>query len=100
MPSPLVDDYYELLGVQPGADVKELRRAWRKLALLWHPDRAGAGATARFQKLAAAYAVLSNPLARAAYDRRRRAAEPSHARDSSAPRPAAAASPPPQAERP
>jgi hypothetical protein len=97
MPSSLADDYYALLGVQEGADDEELRRAWRQLALRWHPDRAGDGATATFQKLSVAYAVLSDPIARAAYDRRRRAAEPARA---SAPRSAAAASPPPRAAQP
>jgi hypothetical protein len=91
MPSPPDDDYYALLGVHAGADGKELRRAWRRLALQWHPDRAGEHATATFQKLSTAYAVLSNPLARASYDRRRRAADPAGA---SAPRSAAASSAP------
>jgi DnaJ-class molecular chaperone len=67
------DDYYALLGVDARADATELRRAWRRLALRWHPDRAGVGATATFQKISAAYAVLSNPTARGLYDRRRRA---------------------------
>jgi curved DNA-binding protein CbpA len=65
-----VDDYYALLGVAPTAGVAELRRAWRRLALRWHPDRAGDRATAAFQKIQAAYSVLSDPLSRAAYDRR------------------------------
>jgi molecular chaperone DnaJ len=65
------EDYYALLGVRVGADGAELRRAWRQLASQYHPDRAGAAATAMFQRLSAAYAVLSDPLARAAYDRRR-----------------------------
>jgi hypothetical protein len=65
------DDHYVLLGIDAKADRAEVRRAWRRLALRWHPDRAGPGATATFQKIAAAYAVLSDPIARAAYDRRR-----------------------------
>jgi curved DNA-binding protein CbpA len=69
------DDYYELLGVDSAITATELRRAWRRLALRWHPDRAGPEATATFQKLAAAYAVLSDPVARAAYDRAHRAVE-------------------------
>src|SRR6187200_3047650 len=64
-------DYYALLGVDAEADTAELLRAWRQLALRWHPDRAGPGATATFQKLLDAYTVLSDPVARAAYDRRR-----------------------------
>ena len=67
-----IDDYYALLGVHAGADDEMLRRAWRQLALQYHPDRAGDGSAATFKQLAAAYAVLSDPVARAAYDRRRR----------------------------
>src|SRR5256885_4802441 len=66
------EDYYLLLGVEVDVDRVQLRRAWRRLALRWHPDRAGAEATATFQKLSVAYAVLSDPIARAAYDRQRR----------------------------
>jgi curved DNA-binding protein CbpA len=65
------DDYYGLLGVDPRASDAEVRRAWRRLALRWHPDRAGASATHIFQKLSAAYAALGDPASRAAYDRRR-----------------------------
>jgi len=65
-----VDDYYALLGINAGADVAEVRRAWRRSALEWHPDRACPAATATFQKIQAAYAVLSDPMSRAAYDRR------------------------------
>jgi hypothetical protein len=113
MASQLFDDYYALLGVPANADGEQLRKAWRQLVLRWHPDRAGDGATATFQQLSAAYAVLSDPITRIAYDRRRRAsgdptppppqggarnggeqrAERSEAR-ASAPRAAAAASPP------
>jgi DnaJ-class molecular chaperone len=66
------DDYYALLGIHVHADGNELRRAWRKLASRWHPDRAGCGATSKFQLLSAAYSTLSDPLKRAAYDARRR----------------------------
>ena len=58
----------------------ELRRVWRRLAKRWHPDYAGHRATATFQNLSVAYEVLSDPAARAAYDRRRgtlRTASPS-----------------------
>jgi DnaJ-class molecular chaperone len=69
-------DYYDLLGIDASAGVVELRRAWRRLAVRWHPDRAGPRATIIFQLLSEAYNVLSDPAARAAYDRRRRAAAP------------------------
>lgn len=67
------DDYYELLGVDEDTEPAQLRRVWRQLALRWHPDRAGAGSTATFQSLSAAYSVLSDPALRAEYDRRRAA---------------------------
>jgi len=71
MPSGPQDDYYALLGITPDADDAELRRAWRELAKRWHPDRAGTDTTFIFQKLLAAYNVISDPRARAAYDRER-----------------------------
>src|SRR3954465_4941457 len=67
----LPDDYYALLGVEPDVERAALRRAWRLLALRWHPDRAGPEATATFQKLSVAYEVLSDPVPRAGYDRSR-----------------------------
>lgn len=69
-----MEDYYALLGLTAQAGRAELRRAWRRLALRWHPDRAGREATATFQKIQAAYAVLADPVSRAAYDRRQGAA--------------------------
>ena len=71
-----MDDYYALLGIDRKAGRAELRRAWRRLALQWHPDRAGSGATETFQKIQSAYAVLADPLSRAAYDRRHGAPRP------------------------
>jgi molecular chaperone DnaJ len=65
------DDYYAVLGVDADVERAQLRRVWRRLALRWHPDRAGPGTTAVFQKISVAYAVLSDPVARAAYDRQR-----------------------------
>src|SRR5689334_10291599 len=88
------EDYYALLGVNADADDGTLRRAFRRLALRWHPDRAGPGATAMFQKLSAAYNVLADPLARAAYDRRRRTTA-----RSSGGSPSPATSAPPATER-
>src|SRR3954468_10348193 len=65
------EDYYSLLGVEVDVDGAQLRRVWRRLALKWHPDRAGPEGTATFQKISAAYAALSAPIARAEYDRGR-----------------------------
>ena len=87
------DDFYDLLGVHRHADASQLRRAWRRLALRWHPDRAGDAATATFQKILAAYRVLSDPLTRAEYDARR-------VPQASAPRGCGAAAPRASARRP
>lgn len=65
------EDYYALLGVDVYAEDDDIRRAWRKLALEHHPDRAGDDATKRFQLLSVAYSVISDPVARRAYDKRR-----------------------------
>ena len=65
------EDLYELLGIPEHANDDELRRAWRQLAMRWHPDRAGTDTTFIFQKLLAAYNVLSDRAQRAAYDRKR-----------------------------
>lgn len=64
-------DYYEVLGVSKGADDKELKRAYRKLAVKYHPDKnpGDKEAEAKFKEAAAAYEVLSNPDKRARYDR-------------------------------
>ncbi|KAG2584278.1 chaperone protein DnaJ-like [Panicum virgatum] len=68
---------YAVLGVASDCSDAELRSAYRKLAMRWHPDKcAGAGssaggadaAKARFQKIQGAYAVLSDPNKRILYD--------------------------------
>jgi molecular chaperone DnaJ len=61
-------DLYMILGVSRDATTAELRRAYRRLALDHHPDRAGPASGARFAQIAEAYRMLSNPTARAAYD--------------------------------
>ena len=64
-------DYYEVLGLARHAAESELKSAYRKLALQHHPDRnpGDKGAEERFKEAAEAYAVLSDPQKRAAYDR-------------------------------
>lgn len=64
-------DHYETLGVSADATDEEIKRAYRKLARLHHPDaNPGDGAAeARFKEVAAAYEVLSDPERRSRYDR-------------------------------
>src|SRR5438309_11034724 len=64
-------DYYEVLGVARGAGEQELKSAYRKLALQFHPDRNPDDHTAeeKFKEAAEAYGVLSDPQKRSAYDR-------------------------------
>ena len=64
-------DYYEVLGVSKSADDQELKKAYRKLAMKYHPDRNpdDAEAEANFKEAKEAYEVLSDDQKRAAYDR-------------------------------
>ncbi|HDI58891.1 MAG TPA: J domain-containing protein [Desulfobacteraceae bacterium] len=61
-------DYYEVLGVSPQASQKEIKEAFRKLALKYHPDRNPENGAERMKAVNEAYAVLSNPRRRAEYD--------------------------------
>jgi molecular chaperone DnaJ len=64
-------DYYEVLGVARDAGEDDLKKAYRKLAMQWHPDRnqGNTEAEAKFKELNEAYDVLKDAEKRAAYDR-------------------------------
>jgi molecular chaperone DnaJ len=64
-------DYYEILGVDRNAEGEAIKRAYRKLALKYHPDRNGGSKEAeeRFREATEAYEVLRDAQKRAAYDR-------------------------------
>ncbi len=64
-------DYYELLGVNRNADAQQIKQAYRKLALKYHPDRNAGNpeAEAKFKEISEAYQVLSDARKRSMYDR-------------------------------
>lgn len=67
-------DYYEILGVNKNASQEEIKKAYRKLAMQYHPDRytdeqQKKEATEKFKEISEAYAVLSDETKRAQYDR-------------------------------
>jgi len=61
-------DYYDILGVKRDASAEDLKKAYRKLALKYHPDKAGKEHEGKFKEVNEAYQVLSNDKKRAAYD--------------------------------
>jgi len=66
---PTKRDYYDVLGVSRNASLEEIKKAYRKLALEWHPDRnKSSQAEERFKEINEAYEVLSDPGKKAAYD--------------------------------
>lgn len=64
-----MSDYYSTLGVSKGATEKEIKSAYRKLAMQWHPDRnKSSGASDKFKQINEAYEVLSDSAKKSKYD--------------------------------
>ena len=62
-------DYYEVLGIHKNASKIEIRKAYHKLAIIWHPDKNNSSdAKIKFQKISEAYQVLYNEKSRSEYD--------------------------------
>lgn len=67
-------DYYQILGVEKGADENTIRKAYKKLALKWHPDKFNESdeskqmAEKTFRDISDAYSVLSDPKKKQQYD--------------------------------
>ena len=62
-------DYYKILGISKGAADEDIKKAYRKQALKWHPDKnKAANAEEKFKEIAEAYEVLSDPKKREIYD--------------------------------
>lgn len=63
-------DYYDVLGLSRNSSQEEIKKAFKKLAFEYHPDRnpGNAGAEAKFKEINEAYQILSNPNRRAQYD--------------------------------
>lgn len=65
------ENYYEVLGVDRGASQDDIKKAYRRLAMKYHPDRnpGDKAAEEKFKQIGEAYAILSDEQKRAAYDR-------------------------------
>lgn len=66
---PTGKDFYKVLGVTPESNEDEIKKAYRKMALKFHPDKnSDADAEDRFKEIAEAYEILTDPKKRSIYD--------------------------------
>jgi DnaJ-class molecular chaperone len=70
----IFEDWYDILGVEPDADEKEIKRAYREVAKKHHPDKNNGDKESeeKFKKAAEAYEILSDPEKRKAFDEKRK----------------------------
>mgnify|MGYP003656386847 CR=1 FL=1 len=63
-------NYYQILQIEPNASLRDIKKAYRKLALQYHPDKNNNSteSTERFKYISIAYQILSNPVQRSYYD--------------------------------
>ena len=65
----MAKDYYKILGVDKNANTDEIKKAYRKLALKYHPDRGGGeDESKKFKEINEAYQIISDPQKRSQYD--------------------------------
>ena len=66
----MADDYYKILGIEKNADASEIKKAYRKLAMKYHPDKTEGDKALeeKFKKISEAYAVLSDTEKKSQYD--------------------------------
>ncbi len=64
----LLPDYYSILEVPMSASLEQIKQSYRRLVRLYHPDLNKDGEDVRIKQLNEAYAVLSDPIKRTAYD--------------------------------
>jgi len=66
----MIKDYYKILNVSFSASQSEIKKAFRKLAVFWHPDKnSNPNSMKRMQEINEAYEILSNPIKRETYNK-------------------------------
>lgn len=61
-------NYYKILGVETTATIAEIRKSYRKLALIYHPDKTNGKTEDQFKRITAAYTILSDETSKRNYD--------------------------------
>ena len=60
-------NYYQVLGISKKASINKIKSQFRKLALIYHPDKNGSSGNEKFKEISEAYEILSNPKKREIY---------------------------------